>query len=83
MELVTGLSLLKDDNQGAIAAMKKDVQHSKLKHLELKYYFLKKVVEEERMNVEYCPTDEMIADVLTKALSRQKFEYFSARMGVK
>ena len=82
LELVTGLSLLKDDNQGAIAAMKKDVQHSKLKHLELKYYFLKKVVEEKRMDVEYCPTDEMIADVLTKALGRQKFEYFTARMEV-
>ena len=62
--------------------MRNDVQHSKLKHLELKYYFLKGVVERDRMDVDYCPTSEQIADLLTKALGRQKFEYFAARIGV-
>jgi hypothetical protein len=34
------------------------------------------------MEVEYCPTSEQIADLLTKPLGRQKFEYFTARIGV-
>ena len=81
LELVTSQPLLKEDNQGAIAAMRNDVQHSRLKHVELKYFFIKQVVEEGEMEVDYCPTSEQIADLLTKPLGRQKFEYFSRRIG--
>ena len=63
--------------------MRNDVQHSKLKHMELRYYFLKKAVEQEHIEVEYCPTREMIADILTKALGRPAFEYLSGLLGVR
>lgn len=83
LKIVGDLPLLKEDNQGAIAAMRNDVQHSKLKHMELRYYFLKKAVEQEHIEVEYCPTREMIADILTKALGRPAFEYLSGLLGVR
>jgi hypothetical protein len=34
------------------------------------------------MEVEHCGTDEMIADVLTKGLAKQKHQYFAERLGL-
>ena len=61
------------DNQGTLAASKNPAQFSKLKHLELKYHFLKSVVQEKKIKMEYCKTSDMIADIMTKALGHKIF----------
>lgn len=74
-------SLLKCDNQGAIAAMHKPVQHSNLKHISLELHFLKECVRD-HLSVEYCPTKDMIADIFTKALTPQTFRRLRPLLGV-
>ena len=53
-----------------------------LKHMDLKYYFLKEVVKQGKLRVEYCPTDAMIADIFTKGLGKVKFTKFATMLGI-
>ena len=56
--------------------------HSRTKHIDVKYHFVRESVEKEINSVVYCPTAEMVADVLTKGLAKPKFEKFREAMGV-
>ena len=70
------------DNQAFIAITKNTVNSHKVKHFVIKVSFIqeKKV---RLLNVEFCPTNELIADLLTKLLSKIKIEMFSKRLSGK
>ena len=68
------------DNQGAIALGKNPVHHSRTKHIDIKYHFIREKVLNEEINLKYCPTQEMIADTLTKTLAKPSFEKFNQMM---
>ena len=55
--------------------------HEKSKHIEIKYHYIKDMVQRGAMKLQYVATDEQIADVLTKPLARVKFEYFKDKLG--
>ena len=46
--------------------------HSRSKHIDIKYHFIKEKISDKTINIEYVSTDDMIADILTKAVSRIK-----------
>jgi hypothetical protein len=50
--------------------------HDKSKHIEIKYHYIRDMVQRKEVMVQYLPIDEQVVDVLTKILSRMKFEYF-------
>jgi hypothetical protein len=52
------------------------------KHIEIRYHYIRDMVQKEAVKLQYVATDEQIADVLTKPLSRVKFEYFKDKLGV-
>eukprot|EP00253_Pinus_taeda_P024469 PITA_24469 len=52
------------------------------KHIEIKYHFIRDYVQKGVVKLEYIPTDEQVADILTKALPRGKHFYFRDKMGV-
>jgi hypothetical protein len=56
--------------------------HERSKHIEIKYYFIQDKVQEGEVKLQYIPTYEQIADILTKLLSRIKFAYFREKMGI-
>lgn len=56
--------------------------HSRLKHIELKYHFIRDMVLQKQVKLEFCRTYEQTADMLTKALCKEKFVYFRSKMGV-
>ena len=58
------------------------VFHDKSKHIEIKYHYIRDMVQTGAMKLLYVATEEQIADVLTKPLARLKFEYFRERLGV-
>ena len=58
------------------------VFHDKLKHIEIKYHYIRDVVQRGVVKLLYVATEEQIADVLTKPLDRVKFEYFREKLGV-
>ena len=61
---------------------KNPVFHDKSKHIEIKYHFIKDMVQGGAMKLQYVLTDEHKVDVLTKPLSKVKFEYFREKLGV-
>ena len=58
------------------------VFHDKLKHIQIRYHFIRDMVQKGVVELHYIPTDDQTIDVLTKPLPRVKFEYFRRRLGV-
>ena len=70
------------DNQSCIKLPKNPVFHDKSKHIEIKYEYIRDMVEKGAMKLQYIAIDEQVADVLTKPLSKVKFVYFRDKLGV-
>ncbi|KAD7116621.1 hypothetical protein E3N88_03889 [Mikania micrantha] len=64
--------MLKVDNQSALALMKNPVFHGRSKHIDARYHFIRECVERNQIKVEHVKGTEQKADILTKALPRQK-----------
>ena len=58
------------------------VFHDKSKHIEIKYHYIRDMVQRGAVKLRYVAMDEQIVDVLTKPLARVKFKYFKERLGV-
>jgi hypothetical protein len=58
------------------------VFHNKLKHNEIKYHYIKDMVQRKEVHVQYLSTHEQVANVFTKPLARMKFKYFHERLGL-
>ena len=56
--------------------------HDKSKHIGIKYHFIRDVVEKGAVKLHYVATNEQVAYVLTKPLSKVKFEYFRDKLGL-
>lgn len=63
---------LYNDNQGAIKLTKNPILHNKTKHIDLRHHFIRDAVAEKMVRLDYLPTEEMVADVLTKPLGKEK-----------
>ena len=76
-------STLYMDNQSALSVAKNPEHHGRMKHLDLRFYWLRDVVADGQIAVHYMPTDTMPADVMTKALSRVKVQDMCSMLGLK
>jgi hypothetical protein len=74
--------LIKEDNQGAIALAHNPQYHARTKHIDIQYHFVRECVENGKVRLEYCPTMDMVADGLTKALGRDRHHDLAAKMGL-
>ena len=70
------------DNKSAIAMTKNPVHHSRTKHIEIKYHFVREATGKGEIELKYCNTKEQAADIFTKALPRQRFELLREILGV-
>ena len=75
-------TVIMEDNTGAIAIAKNPVSHSRTKHIDIRYHYVREAVQDNLINLRYCPTEEMTADVLTKSLPRERFEKLRKNMGL-
>ncbi|KAJ0577826.1 putative RNA-directed DNA polymerase [Helianthus annuus] len=71
------------DSRSAIHMSRNPVMNGRSKHIELKHHFIRDMVAQRQVSLEFCGTDEQIADVLTKALCREKFMLFRRMLGVR
>ena len=53
-----------------------------MKHIIVRYHNIQDMVQKGVVKLKYVPTEEQVADVLTKPLSHVKFEYFRDKLGV-
>ena len=70
------------DNQSSLALAKNPVHHARTKHIDIRHHFIREKIETKELDVLFCGTEDMVADVLTKGLSREKHNCFVSRMGL-
>nr|GFC19679.1 retrovirus-related Pol polyprotein from transposon TNT 1-94 [Tanacetum cinerariifolium] len=58
------------------------VQHSRTKHIAVRYYFIKEHVEKGTIELYFVKTDYQLADIFTKALPADRFNYLVRRLGM-
>ncbi|GJR77583.1 retrovirus-related pol polyprotein from transposon TNT 1-94 [Tanacetum coccineum] len=70
------------DNKGAIDLSKNPVQHSRTKHIEIRHHFLHDNVQKGHISIEKVSSVDNIADILTKPLKRESFNYLRLGLGM-
>ena len=73
-ELQSQPTLIYEDNQSAISMAKNPQFHGRSKHISIKYHYIQEQVNNDKIRLEYCPTEDMLADLLTKGIRPEKFE---------
>ena len=76
------MPVLQCDSQSAIQLAKNPVFHAKTKHVEIKYHFIRDMLEDKRLQIVKVPTENNPADLLTKGLPSEQFAHCRALMGV-
>jgi hypothetical protein len=77
-----GPLVIMSDNQGAIAQYENPISSSLSKHIDVVHHFVRERVARDEVQFRYCPTAEMVADALTKAVPAPKFLICKEGMGV-
>ncbi|KAI5328239.1 hypothetical protein L3X38_027636 [Prunus dulcis] len=81
-EQATATTLL-CDNTSAIAMSKNPVFHQRSKHIRRKFHFIRDAIQDGEIDLVYYKGEEQIADIFTKALSKDRFSYLRSLLGVK
>nr|GEW28519.1 retrovirus-related Pol polyprotein from transposon TNT 1-94 [Tanacetum cinerariifolium] len=71
------------DNKSAIALCCNNVQHSRSKHIDIKYHFIKEQVKNGVIKLYFVNTAYQLADLFTKALSRDRIEFLINKLGMR
>nr|GFB40632.1 hypothetical protein [Tanacetum cinerariifolium] len=71
------------DNRSAIALCCNNVQHSRSKHIDIRHHFIRDQVERGVVELYFVSTDYQLANIFTKALPRQRFEFILPHLGMK
>ena len=70
------------DNQGAMALAKNPQFHARTKHIDIQHHYVREQVTAGNVALEYVPTERQVADGLTKALCKDKFDRFRDLIGL-
>ena len=70
------------DNQAALCLATDDNYHTRTKHIDIHFHFVRQTISAGHIDIKYCPTQDMTADILTKALLKYKIAIHSQNLGV-
>nr|GFC66264.1 ribonuclease H [Tanacetum cinerariifolium] len=71
------------DNKSAISLCCNNVQHSRSKHIDIKYHFIKEQVKNEVIKLYFVNTEYQLADLFTKALGRDRIQFLINKLGMR
>ena len=69
-------------NQGSMHLVKNPEYHARTKHIDIQHYFIRDTIKMKKVELVYCPMNDMVADMLTKPLVKVKHEYFCKGMNL-
>ena len=70
------------DNKSAIKISIDPVTKKRTKHVEIHMHYIRELVHDKTIVLQYCPTDEQIVDIFTKRFTEKKFTYLRSLLGV-
>jgi len=68
------------DNQSTVTLTKDHQYHTRTKHIDIQFHFICYVIENSSIRLIYCPTNDMVTDMLTKALPSMKVKHFASQL---
>ncbi|GJR06091.1 retrovirus-related pol polyprotein from transposon TNT 1-94 [Tanacetum coccineum] len=71
------------DNKSAIALCCNNVQHSRSKHIDIRFHFIKEQVENGVVELYFVNTEYQLADIFTKSLCRERIEFLINKLGMR
>eukprot|EP00253_Pinus_taeda_P016659 PITA_16659 len=71
------------DNQSTLKFCRDPVQQQQTKHIEIHMHYIRDLVHDQVIDLQFCPSVEQIADIFTKTFTEQKFRSLHDRRGVK
>ncbi|GJX50138.1 retrovirus-related pol polyprotein from transposon TNT 1-94, partial [Tanacetum coccineum] len=71
------------DNKSVIALCCNNVQHSRAKHIDIRYHFIKEQVENGIVELYFVRTEYQLADIFTKPLPRERFNFLIDKLGMR
>jgi hypothetical protein len=75
-------TLIYGDNMSSLTLAKHPSQHSRTKHIDVHYHFVREKVEEKMIVLKWLRTEDMTADILTKGLDSNKHQQFCVILGL-
>ena len=79
---LTGITI-HNDNLGAQLLAKNPIVHPRIKHIDIRYHFIREVLKRGDIRLEHTSTDEMVADALTMPVAVVKHQFCINSMGLK
>lgn len=73
---------IKCHNKSCLAIAKNHVLHNRTKHIGVKFHFIRELVNDGIIQLDYCNTEEQIVDIFTKCLDAKKQYKFKSLLGV-
>ena len=73
---------IKCDNTSAINLSKNLIQHSRTKHIEIRYHFIRDHIQNEDIVLEFVPTEDQLVDIFIKSLNADRFEQIRGELGL-
>jgi len=73
---------IKVDNSGCIDFSENPVEHKRTKHIDIRYHFVREAITTDKVTLEHCATDDMVADPMTKELGKTKHDKHVEAMGL-
>ncbi len=73
---------LQCDNQSAISLTKSPITHSRLKHIDIRHHFIQSTISDGHIKVEWIPTMDQVADILTKPLPKTILDKLINELGM-
>ena len=74
--------LIMADNQGAMQLAANPIHHQRSKHIDIKFHFIRSLLEQGKIEIRYVPTNENLADIFTKSLNKNKLSRFECLRGL-
>ena len=70
------------DNNSAIALSKNHVFHKRAKHIDIRFHFIRELVNNKEICLEFCRSEDQHAHIFTKPLAKETFQYLRSYLGM-
>jgi len=74
--------MIRCDNQSTIKLGNNPVCHARSKHIDTQYHFVREKVQSKEISLMYCNTNGNVANIFTKPLGKEKFEFCRSKLCV-